>query len=672
LAHVLKIGFKQNPTVGTDDCIDIGGSGNTGTNGAVGYHLLSYTEGNARVDQNGRMLRDLTITCEIKGSTVANSYFLFTEINRYLQRTRMYFEHFNGNIPAQTDLQWHTGRAATLSFQAQGASKMVYWDVLDGVATLPPNSLLGVNNPNFKIDPVTIKITCNAANREAAVILDNLLPMGDFEPPFAISTTIVDIGWSWSTAAQHSFNTTYHKFGTRSLRLSGTTFGVLQSPVIKLPEDATLVISFWLRGTITGGTSHWFLNKVQNGVTTGLFDFAPGTNVSDWTQYSTSPFTLPAGQPLSIASATSGAGSTFDLYFDGMAVWRNPTGSVAPTEYFTAGRYFNVPTGNAYGIRGDIESPFVMSLNWEKRSGAGVNNNPRYFLLGMNPIKWGTDYPLLGLDLQTANGASSNSLFWGTQGNSVTGAPLTGTSTFALTGTSIGKTVGGQPRKYRAFLVYAAYTTGSTPFTNVTVTLGKDVKTYSASLIVTPGMGPANTPISTNYGLYDLGDFLYPRPGSIGIERTYTLSTSDSIAIDFTGGTTTRFFLGGILLIPADQFIYIDLGAATGSSAYNPVISNESTAVKAMLAQRNGGADPVYSTYLTTGLLSELNSFNTSAYFTADSIELEPGDTHFEMFSAEGFQTTSAGASTGYYYFYDDAYLQPVLIYAPRNLTGAV
>jgi hypothetical protein len=75
LAHVLKLGFKQNPS-GTDDYIDIGGSLNTGTNSQVGYHLLSYSESpNARVDQYGRLVRDLTITCEVRGSTVADSYF---------------------------------------------------------------------------------------------------------------------------------------------------------------------------------------------------------------------------------------------------------------------------------------------------------------------------------------------------------------------------------------------------------------------------------------------------------------------------------------------------------------------------------------------------------------------------------------------------------------------
>jgi hypothetical protein len=47
---------------------------------------------------------------------------------------------------------------------------------------------------------------------------------------------------------------------------------------------------------------------------------------------------------------------------------------------------------------------------------------------------------------------------------------------------------------------------------------------------------------------------------------------------------------------------------------------------------------PNISTYQATGVLSELNSFNTSAYFTSDSVELEPGDTHFEMFAADGFQ----------------------------------
>jgi hypothetical protein len=86
---------------------------------------------------------------------------------------------------------------------------------------------------------------------------------------------------------------------------------------------------------------------------------------------------------------------------------------------------------------------------------------------------------------------------------------------------------------------------------------------------------------------------LFPRPGNIGIERTLTLSASDNIKVDFTGSSTTRFYLGGILLIPAEQFIYIDLGTSTGTDTYTPVISNESTAVKVQLGYQTN----VFSEY---------------------------------------------------------------------------
>jgi hypothetical protein len=290
LAHILKLGFKQNPS-GTDDYIDIGGSLNTGTNSQVGYHLLSYSESpNARVDQYGRLVRDLTITCEVRGSTVADSYFKFTEINRFLQRTRMYLEHFNGNIPAQTDLQWHTGRAATLSFQGQNASKMVYWDVLDGQATLPPNNLLApANNSNFLISPVTIKITVNHANREAAVILDNPLPMGDFEPPFTITTdTNNPAGGGWNTNTSHTLDTTTYKFGTQSLKWSGTGSGSFVTPTITVPEACTIVFSFWSKGTVTGGSGNYVIRLGLAG--TVLFTWAAGHSDTSWTQYSIQPY----------------------------------------------------------------------------------------------------------------------------------------------------------------------------------------------------------------------------------------------------------------------------------------------------------------------------------------------------------------------------------------------
>jgi hypothetical protein len=41
------------------------------------------------------------------------------------------------------------------------------------------------------------------------------------------------------------------------------------------------------------------------------------------------------------------------------------------------------------------------------------------------------------------------------------------------------------------------------------------------------------------------------------------------------------------------------------------------------------------------------------------------------MFAADGFQAV-VNVASGYYYNWDYALLQPTLIYAPRNLTGAV
>lgn len=673
MAHTLKLGFKQNPS-GTDDYIDIGGSLNTVV-GSIrpGYYLKSYTESTStRTDQYGRQVRDITLVCDIQGSSVDDAHFKFKEINRFLQRTRMYLEHFNGNIPAQTNLEWHTGRAATLSFQAQAAGKVVYWDILDGVASLPASAFLAPeNNSNFAINSVTVKLTCNYVNREAVVILDNPLPMGDFEPPFKITTTTTDpTSGGWNTNASHTFDTATYKFGTRSLKWSGTGSGSWTTPTIRFADACTIVISIWVKGTVTGGSGNYTISYSKNGgAAVNIQVFAVGASVSTFTQYSSSPISIVAADTLSMSgTATAGGGTVFGLNFDGAAFNRNPTGSVAPTEYFATGRDPVVPTGNVYGVRGDVEAPFVMSLNHTNvNGGSGLS---RYLLLGINPIKWGTDYPLLGLDLQTANGTASNFLFYGAQGNSVSGSPLTGVSTFALTGASLGRTVGGRPRKYRAFLVYAAYRPSGIGATLATITLGKDVKNYVVDLIGTPAMTAGNTPASGNYGLYDLGDLLFPRPGNMGIERSFVLSISDNIKVDFTGSGLTRFFLGGVLLIPAEQFIYIDLGTSTGTDQNYPIISNESTAVKVQLGQQNV-TYPSVAGYQATGMLSELNSFNSSAYFTADGIELEPGDTHFEMFTAASFQSAASNQS-GYFYDWDKTILQPTILYAPRNLTAAV
>jgi hypothetical protein len=163
------------------------------------------------------------------------------------------------------------------------------------------------------------------------------------------------------------------------------------------------------------------------------------------------------------------------------------------------------------------------------------------------------------------------------------------------------------------------------------------------------------------YVFQDLGDFLFPRPGSIGIERNFTLSASDKVDITFADGTS--FWLAGVFLVPAEQFIYIDLGAITNT--FNPLISNEGTSTRVQLAAQTTGT--AISTYQANGLLQELNSVNASATFTSDEIELEPGDTHFETLMFNNF-----GGLIGFYNTFSVLGYDPTIIYAPRNLSGAV
>jgi hypothetical protein len=214
MAHTLLLAFKDSPTAGVDDYIDLGQVSGSGASSS-GFGLTGYSLGDIYQDAVGRQVRNLTITGEVKGTSNDNAISIVRQIDRYLLQTRRYFARLAGNSPTRTDLAHHTGQAAVLTFKTQGASNTVYWNVLDGEVKLTSPDLLGpdILNNTFQ---VAITLVVEAAARGARVYLHNLVAGGDYTPPFTIDSTNfpdLDFGWAftgtWSVSNSNGVHSGY-------------------------------------------------------------------------------------------------------------------------------------------------------------------------------------------------------------------------------------------------------------------------------------------------------------------------------------------------------------------------------------------------------------------------------------------------------------------------------
>lgn len=97
MAHTLKLGYKDDPTVGTDDAIDLADA----TVASSGYGLVSCNIGEPYEDQYGTSVRQIAIQLEVRGTTNDISMSRVRKISRYITRSNLYFDYYKGRYPSR-------------------------------------------------------------------------------------------------------------------------------------------------------------------------------------------------------------------------------------------------------------------------------------------------------------------------------------------------------------------------------------------------------------------------------------------------------------------------------------------------------------------------------------------------------------------------------------------
>lgn len=652
MAHVLKLGFVQNPSSG--DYIDLGGSTNVS---GKGYHLLSYKEGPVYLDVFGHSVRDLTIVLDVDGSSVVNALANYRAINHYIQQTRMFLAPFQGNYAAATDGTWFSGFAATLTFQPQNATGPIFWDVLDGNVEMT-EAFLGPDILGSRLSNVVVTLTVSYTARGALVTMNNLVAMGSFEPPFNPADSYFCAGWGFDTVANWSLDTTTSVYGSNSLKWVPTASGSNEIGHTNESDDltnaTTVSASVWLRYS---GMSALFSIVLQGfftasstwGSLSTVFSQSGGTNTT-WTKYTVSAVSTSGVTKVRLAFITNGTGT---LWIDGAAIYK---GSILPPngEYFTHGRTVGFPSAYLYGAAGDVEAPCIIHAGRPSSSTASTDKY-QTLIVGAreyNPTTAGRA-GMASMAFMTADGAADTTQFWGKAGHSIT----TSSSVFRfpiVSATNMNPTTLRIPRKYRVFLVY----------TTITFPIISAVSIYvnSASRPMSLGYFVVDLPITGGiHNIYELGDTVFPPPDFAAANQTLDLT---SAVIDLaSNGTSATMEVGGVLLIPVEGYATSDdLNTANSNTrGFSSMGSPDGSAGKAI--------------YVTTKDYSPANFYDATsrdiASYTVDNIKVIPGSMQFEILTLGSRGGTNSMTNPLYYYDASRA-VSVTLAYQPRYLSGGI
>jgi hypothetical protein len=626
----IKLGFKDSPTTG-DDFINLNFLAQPATPNTIGYGYWilggGYQEGQPYLDANNRLVRDLTFTLSIEGSSRDDAIARFRNLKRFISRTRSYFAQFGGNPPARSDAKGHQGQAAVLTMQAPSATNELYWDVVGGPDPVLPSIAGKLTKTSF--DNVQVTFTVDAWARGARVVLENLIDTGDFANPYSITGFNNNLrgGWTYPNTTDWTLDTSRSKYGIKALKWNASSSTTLTS---NEPAEVTLgdviVPSIWiyfLDPTITG-TLTVKLQKFSSaawsdaGVTVASITGAVTAGV--WTRYDGAAYTVASGVSkvrLAIVSPTGGV-----HYFGGAAMWKNPTGNAVPTEYLGAGRTVGMPQCNVYNVQGDVPSPIMMRVM------TGVGAEAKNFIAGGMAQDLGTisnrlEYPVFGMDMRPAATATGSTvIFGGSLPTEQTGSGST--STANVTNTLVGL-LDRRPRIYRAFLIYALNDAVTVSSVKLSASLGfsgnAESKTFNVVLPSTyTGTG---TIAAGNFRAYDLGDFQLSRQGINWEENFQTwVNASAFVTITHTSSANRHCSIAGVILLPADQFTSINANTSLNAGGANSGVDiyNEGTAPRVAVQSATLGSGS------TQNVPVELASWDSSASFTGGDLYLEPSD----------------------------------------------
>jgi hypothetical protein len=563
MPHNLKLAFKDAP-LATDDMVNLNQlSANPSTNptGSVGIELISYSEGEI---QNG--YQELSLVLNIEGTSRDDVIARYRQIKRYGQRTRMYFKRFSGddddpttpvklplgNIPARLDGLWQQGSAAVLTFKADWATKEVYWNVVDYRLSEPDYSLV---NSQYSFNGVNLTLIVQAGARGTRVILDNIIH-GDYCPPFTLTGTPQTCGYTMGGAAWTQETSTFGGitpnralFGNFMLQVQNSATTTTSTESQDYVTGDILIPGIYGGGVVGSGSIIIKFQGWNGAAWVDIQTIATITaSVGVWTPYQGTAYTANTATHSKVRLSLTGSASC-RFYFDGGFIWRNPVGSVLPTEYVSPGKVVNAPAFNVYNVQGDIPAPMQL---WQGLAKSNVSNQS-IFVAGSVDFDPSFENLIENMCFVTANGTLDSTMFFGRVGLFSSGAGTS--SSYAFYSSAAARTVDYRSRIYRAFLVYAA--NDSSTITAVTLNAAGLQKTFTVALPQTYAGNLDAT--ASQYRIYDLGDFFMRRPGTAWEETTTTIGSGTSVTLTHSSNANRHTAVAGVILLPARQFGTVDM-----------------------------------------------------------------------------------------------------------------
>jgi hypothetical protein len=329
-------------------------------------------------------------------------------IQTLLMRGTQYLERKGGNLPSATDGSWHEGHAVTMTQFLSGMYQPVYWNVISGSVKLPDDYM----DVSFSGGALrgTITLTAQAHARGTQQTLDNLVACGDFAQPFSVYDSAFTAGWSYSNVFNWSVSTEQAWWGDRSLKALGSSsdYFITNASRAVVPGDV-LVPALMVYSTVALSGTVAIQLQFYNGtnwtsiapVTITTLPTLPGTSTlqaATWTPVIGAATVLPAGaQQVRLQATLASVPSTTALYFDGVAIWRNPNNNRVPDEYVTGGYSLGIPHLRVYGVKGDTDTPLQLAVFPISNAYLGDTT-----YIGMMDLDTNVDKPLYPLDLRAS------------------------------------------------------------------------------------------------------------------------------------------------------------------------------------------------------------------------------------------------------------------------------
>lgn len=646
----LKLGFKDSPGPG-DDFVDLNYQPLNFNNPDkfVGFvvHPGGFTMGQIEEHETWGQVRTLSITVMLNGESRTDVNARVRNLNRFLLRSNLYFEDAGDNPSARSDGKWHDGEATVLTFKPTDAANEVYWDVIAGTP-VQPTDLIETQVKSIK--SLTFTLLVRAGSRSpltkgglARVKLNNGVAMGDAAFPFNVSSTAYGgnflCGWTFSGTTDWQIGDSTSswlapKYGARVLTAQNSGTLTFTTNTFEVKQNDIVIPDIWLARGLSGSPNVTVKLQIWNGsvwadqqtfVSTPTLPLSPSFDAPAWTRFTGTAYQVASGISLvRITGTITGLSGSFAgaLGVDGVAMWKNPVGNVAPTtEYATGGKTAGIPTFSVYGLRGDVKTPIKMRID-----NTSASQVERMFVLSGMTQDLGTtasrvEYPLFGLDLAaTPTATAAAQLPWGTLPGDSTGVATS--STYNLDPSMSSRKLDRRPRIYRAVLWYAANDLAAITAVKLTVAFNSSINTESKTFnLALPQTYAGNTvPTASQYLPFDLGEWQLSRPGIAWEENAQFVNPGAFVTLTHGNNINRHTSIAGVMLLPTKpgslMAATLDIGNTLPNFPLSVEIYNEGEAPRGGIqASPNSGDIPI-----------ELSSYDPNALLTGGDLWVLPAE----------------------------------------------